>query len=339
MTTPFALGNFAAGAAAPFAGLVVDGRVHNIADILPSATNTSEILRDWDRSIDILAEFAADGARRDGTPSHSASDLRTLPPVAPTGQILAAGANYREHVIQMTVAHRLGDLGATADELREQAAREIDERARTGEPYVWVGASSAVCGANDDVRLPAVGSDHDWELELGVVIGREAYQVAEEDALDHVAGYTICNDLTTRSLVPRADIPMMGTDWMRSKNHPTFFPTGPYLVPARFVPDPQNLDITLALNGTVMQQGNTGDMVFGIARLISYISSRVLLLPGDMVITGSPQGNGSHWGRFLQDGDVMESTITGLGHQRNHVRGPIPAGGAAAETRAAGASH
>ena len=136
------------------------------------------------------------------------------------------------------------------------------------------------------------------------------------------AGYTICNDLTTRSLVPRRDIPMMGTDWMRSKNHPTFFPTGPYLVPARFVPDPQNLEISLSLNGKVMQKGHTSDMVFGVAKLISYISSLVALRPGDLIITGSPQGNGSHWGRFLQDGDVMESTITGLGRQHNLVRGP-----------------
>ncbi len=338
MTTSFALGTFAA-EGAPFPGVVVDDRVHDITGILPGAVDTSTILRSWDRNIEVLAEFTADPERLERTPSFPLSELTILPPVAPTGQILAAGANYREHVIQMTVAHRLGDPAASADELRLQAGREVDERARTGEPYVWVGASSAVCGANDDVRLPSVGSEHDWELELGVIIGREAYQVAEEDAMDYVAGYTICNDLTTRSLVPRTDIPMMGTDWMRSKNHPTFFPTGPYLVPARFVADPHNLDITLTLNGTVMQQGNTGDMVFGIARLVSYISARVMLRPGDMVITGSPQGNGSHWGRFLQNGDVMESTITGLGRQRNQVRGPVPAGHAAQETRADSASR
>ena len=113
---------------------------------------------------------------------------------------------------------------------------------------------------------------------------------------------------------------MMGTDWMRSKNQPGFYPTGPYVVPARFVADPHDLDITLRLNGKVMQKGNTGDMVFDIPALISYISHRLALQPGDMLITGSPEGNGSHYGRFLRAGDVMESEISGLGAQRNVCR-------------------
>ncbi|MFC8360053.1 fumarylacetoacetate hydrolase family protein [Streptomyces griseorubiginosus] len=113
---------------------------------------------------------------------------------------------------------------------------------------------------------------------------------------------------------------MMGADWLRAKNQPTFFPTGPYLVPARFVPDPLNLDITLRLNGETMQKGSTGDMIFTPAALISYLSRPVILHPGDMIITGSPAGNGSHYGRFLQPGDVMDCEITGLGTQRNHCR-------------------
>ena len=131
-----------------------------------------------------------------------------------------------------------------------------------------------------------------------------------------MAGYTICNDLTTRSLVPRTDVRMMGTDWMRAKNFPTFFPTGPWLVPAAFVPDPLDLRIQLRLNGETMQDSNTGDMVFGPAELIAYISKFTRLEPGDMIITGSPPGNGSHYGRFLRAGDVMECEIDGLGVQR-----------------------
>jgi 2-keto-4-pentenoate hydratase/2-oxohepta-3-ene-1,7-dioic acid hydratase in catechol pathway len=175
---------------------------------------------------------------------------------------------------------------------------------------------SSISGAYDDVILPSGWDDHDWELELGVVIGRRARHVAVAEALDYVAGYTICNDLTTRSLVPRKDIPMMGTDWMRAKNFPTFFPTGPFLVPAAFVPDPLNLGIRLRLNGETMQDSNTGDMIFGPAELISYISRFAELRPGDMVITGSPSGNGSHWGRYLRPGDMMECEIDGLGVQR-----------------------
>jgi 2,4-didehydro-3-deoxy-L-rhamnonate hydrolase len=108
----------------------------------------------------------------------------------------------------------------------------------------------------------------------------------------------------------------MGTDWLRAKNSPTFFPTGPWLVPAMFVPDPMKLGIRLRLNGQTMQDSTTSDMVFGIAELISYISQWAEMQPGDMLITGSPAGNGSHYGRFLRDGDVMECEIDGLGVQR-----------------------
>jgi 2,4-diketo-3-deoxy-L-fuconate hydrolase len=116
--------------------------------------------------------------------------------------------------------------------------------------------------------------------------------------------------------VPRTDIPMMGTDWLRAKNFPTFYPTGPWLVPAQFVADPLDLGIRLSLNGTTMQKSNTGDMIFGPAQLISYISQYAVLQPGDMVLTGSPPGNGSHWGRYLEPGDVLECEIDGLGVQR-----------------------
>lgn len=308
-STKFVLGTFDAGEGA-FPGLVVDDVVTDTRTVLPHTTTTA-LLQDWDLVLPVLAAAAETGAE-----GFAVSALRVLPPVTPPGHIFGAGANYREHVVQMAVAHQLGRSGASAEELAAEAGREIDERQATGDPYVWSGVPSAISGAYDDVVLPGTGSDHDWELELGVVIGRRASAVTVDEALDHVAGYTICNDLTTRSLVPRTDIPMMGTDWLRAKNAPTFYPTGPWLVPARFVPDPLDLGIRLSLNGTTMQKSRTGDMIFGPARLISYISRYTVLQPGDMVITGSPPGNGSHWGRFLQPGDVMEAEIDGLGVQR-----------------------
>jgi 2,4-didehydro-3-deoxy-L-rhamnonate hydrolase len=314
--TPFSLGTFADGQSGPFPGIVVNDRVYDTRTVLPAATTTSVLLADWDASLEALQSLA-DAPEGHGRP---VGELTVLAPVQPPGQIFGAGANYREHVIQITVAHRLGKADATVEELREQAAREIDERRANGEPYVWIGVPSAISGPYDDIVLPSIGENHDWELELGVIIGREAREVSPAEALDYVAGYTICNDLTTRSLVPRPEIPMMGTDWMRSKNQPGFYPTGPYVVPARFVADPHDLDITLRLNGKVMQKGNTGDMVFDIPALISYISHRLVLQPGDMLITGSPEGNGSHYGRFLRAGDVMESEISGLGSQRNVCR-------------------
>lgn len=318
----FDVGTFADAEQTPFPGIVVDGLVYDTRTVLPHASTVAALLGEWDSSVDELQQLA-DSVTGDG---RAVGELRVLAPVQPPGQIFAAGANYREHIIQITVAHRIGTPGATEAELREQAARETDERAANGDPYVWVGVPAAISGPYDDVILPAVGDNHDWELELGVIIGRETRDVGVEEALDAVAGYTVCNDLTTRSLVPRNDIPMMGTDWLRSKNAPTFYPTGPYLTPAKFVPDPLDLEISLRLNGDVMQQGSTSGMLFGPARLISYISSFTTLQPGDMVITGSPAGNGSHHGRFLRPGDVMEAEITGLGTQRTVCRSALTQG-------------
>ena len=219
--TRFALGTFDAGTG-PFPGLVVGEVVFDTRDVLPHAT-TAALLADWDAALPVLAA-TADAPAGEGRP---VSALRVLPPVTPPGQIFGAGANYREHVVQMAVAHKLGRSGASRGGVGGRGGTRDRRAPGPGEPYVWAGVPSAVSGAYDDVVLPAVGSDHDWELELGVVIGRRTSNVSVADALDSVAGYTICNDLTTRSLVPRTDIPMMGTDWLRAKNFPTFYPTGP----------------------------------------------------------------------------------------------------------------
>lgn len=149
------------------------------------------------------------------------------------------------------------------------------------------------------------------------MIGKPARNIPRERALEHVAGYTIANDLTTRDLVYRPDLQAIGTDWLRAKNAPTFLPTGPFIVPAAFVADPMDVTITLRLNGEVMQSASTEDMIFDVAALVSYVSRRVRLEPGDLLCTGSPAGNGMHHRRFLQAGDVIESEISGLGCQRN----------------------
>ncbi|WP_314504900.1 fumarylacetoacetate hydrolase family protein [uncultured Microbacterium sp.] len=318
-TPTFSVGSFAVSGVI-FPGLVADERVYDLRGIVDAA-DTRDMFAEWDRHLDTIAAVIASGGLRERE-SWTMDELDVRPPVQPAGNLIAAGANYRTHIIQLSVAHGLGRSDATKEELAVEAAAEADARAAHGDPYVWIGLPSAMSGAFDEVRLPEVGAQADWELELGVVIRTAAYQVPLEDAMSHVAGYTICNDLTLRTLVPRPDIPMMGTDWFRSKNHPTFYPTGPVLVPARFVEDPTALRIQFSLNGEVKQDQTSDDMLFGIPELISYISSFVELRPGDMLITGSPAGNGSHWGRFLQDGDELEATITGLGTQRQTVRGP-----------------
>lgn len=305
-----------------FPGFVVDDLVYDVRSVLAEARHTSDLFEGWEANLDAIQSVVADPTALDAHQGRPLTSLRVLPPVQPVGPILAAGANYRQHILEMSVAHRLGRSDATDEELWAEAAAENDERRRSGDPYIWTGIPSAVSGAYDDVQLPDFGEDVDWELELGVVIGKTAHRVTSQDAYDYVAGYTIVNDLTSRTLVPRADMALIGTDWFRAKNQPTFFPTGPYLVPARFVPDPSRLRIELRLNGQLMQDAGTDDLLFDIPSLISYASSVAVLRPGDLLITGSPAGNGSHWKRFLRDGDVMDAAITGLGAQRTLVKGP-----------------
>jgi 2,4-diketo-3-deoxy-L-fuconate hydrolase len=319
MTPPtgrFALGTFSA-VGACFAGLVRDGRVLDLTLLAgplglgPGPVTTRVLLADWPATFARLSELSA----HRGGEWQDLAGLRVHPPVRPR-QIFQAGANYRTHVIELAVAHRRPDDPRTENEVRAQAAAMMDRRRAEGIPYLFLGLPSAVTGPYDDVVLPAYSEQHDWELELVAVIGRTAYQVGRDEALRHVAAYTIGNDLTTRDLVLRPDLPEIGTDWFRAKNAPGFLPLGPYLVPAAYVAEPMNLRLTLALNGQTMQDESTKDMIFDIATLISAASQTTPLLPGDLVFTGSPAGNGAHWGRLLRPGDVMTGEITGLGRQR-----------------------
>jgi 2,4-didehydro-3-deoxy-L-rhamnonate hydrolase len=290
--------------------LLSEGRVLDLARA--GCDSIAALLADWGPSLAWLEALAA-------TPPAEVIDLaqlRVVLPYTPT-QILQSGANYRTHVVDLAVDREIGRRpGMSIEELRAEAEAMMDARISGGEPYVFLGAGSALAGPFDDIVLPQRG-DHDWELELAVVIGRAGRHVPPERALEHVAGYTICNDITTRDLVNRADMPAIGTDWLRAKNAPTFLPTGPWIVPAAFVADPAKLQITLTLNGEPMQDAPTSDMMFGVARLIAYVSDWVGLRAGDLLLTGSPAGNGSHYGRYLAPGDLLEGSITGLGTQRN----------------------
>ena len=235
-------------------------------------------------------------------------------PVEPR-QVLQTGANYRTHVIDLVAAGRAKEDPRPIEELRAWAADMMDRRAREGIPYFFIGLPAAVVGGDVPLVLPGYSDQHDWELELAVVIGREAYRVDREDAMEHVAGYTIVNDITTRDLVFRQDMKEIGTDWYRGKNAPGFLPTGPFLVPAPFVADPGSLHLELTLNGETMQDATTTDLLFDIPALIAAASQNMPLLPGDLLLTGSPAGNGIVHGRMLRDGDVMVGTIEGLGLQ------------------------
>jgi 2,4-didehydro-3-deoxy-L-rhamnonate hydrolase len=330
----FKLGTFAAAGAPAFPGMVVDGRVVSLHAISQSLAVAGRPLRGpgsmlsllacWDHDWPLLQE-AAEALAHGRAPDLAGcaapeSSLAALAPIPAPRHIYCSGANYKKHVVQIIAAQASDETKAmSAEERRAFGQRKMDERARTGTPYFFLKAQSAVTGPFDAVVLPADARQADWELELAVVIGRAARHVGREQALEHVAGYTIANDITRRELVSRrpGDVPEMGMNWILAKSAPTFLPLGPYLVPAAYVSDPQALQIRLELNGETMQDESTADMIFGVARLIEYLSAAVALQPGDVICTGSPAGNGAHYRRFLRPGDVLQGSISGLGTQRN----------------------
>ncbi|MFK0038270.1 fumarylacetoacetate hydrolase family protein [Paenarthrobacter sp. NPDC090517] len=289
-------------------GLLVGERV------LPLDTDINSLIQHWETTESELDELAASAGEQSGL---ALAGVEVLAPVEPA-QVLQTGANYRKHVIDLAVAHR--ESGQDAEEVRASTAAMMDKRAGQGTPYFFIGLPTAIAPATADLVLPGYSKSHDWELELAAVIGKEAFRVTPEEALEYVFGYTMVNDITTREYVFRKDMPAIGSDWYRAKNAPGFLPSGPLLVPAKFFGDPQDVQVTLKLNGKAMQDESTQDMIFGVAKLVSEASQIMPLRPGDLVLTGSPAGNGQHWGRLLQDGDVMEGTITGLGTQLIHCK-------------------
>ena len=185
------------------------------------------------------------------------------------------------------------------------------------EPIVFFKANSCIQGPDDDVMLPKGSIKSDWEVELGVVIGKRASYVSQKEALDHVAGYCLVNDVSEREYQLER-----GGTWDKGKGCDTFGPIGPWLVTRDEVPNPQKLDMWLDVNGVRMQTGNTKTMIFSVAKLVSYVSSIMTLLPGDVITTGTPPGVGmgkKPHSIFLKRGDVMTLGIEGLGSQKQKV--------------------
>ncbi|MEL0132552.1 MAG: fumarylacetoacetate hydrolase family protein [Rhodobiaceae bacterium] len=218
--------------------------------------------------------------------------VRIGPCVGGIGKFLCIGLNYSDHA---------AETGAAIPE----------------HPILFMKATSAVVGPNDRVMMPRHSRHSDWEIELGVVIGTACKYVSVENALDHVAGYFISNDVSERHFQSK-----LTGQWTKGKSCDTFGPIGPWLVTADEVPDPQNLDMALDVNGIRRQTGNTSTMIFTVAECISHLSELMTLHPGDVISTGTPPGVGlgiKPEPVFLQEGDVMELTIDGLGQQRQEV--------------------
>lgn len=314
-----ALGRVSFAGCAPFPALAVEGKLLAVSAIgseldLIGAGSMRELLSNWAHN-DRRLDEAFDRVRRsaDAIPVDA---VRVHSPIEPR-QIYCTIGNYRSQLVEAALDAEDGPGGAGAAGRREAALAAIARREREGEPYVCLKPSSAATDPVGDLRLHV--DTLDWEVEIGAVIGRTAWCVDETRALESVAGYCVVNDLTWRERIFRGDPKVLGTDWLQCKGGAGWLPIGPWLVPARAVARPEDLRLQLQLNGRSMQDGVAGDMVFGIARQIAYLSRYARLEPGDLVCTGSPAGFGSHHGRYLRPGDVVEAGIGGLGSQRIRV--------------------
>lgn len=250
--------------------------------------DVSSLVDDWDGlalSDAVLAQLRKVDL---GTLPSVPRGSRIGPCVSGVGKFICIGLNYADHA---------AETGAEVP----------------AEPVVFFKATSAICGPNDRLEIPRKSEKTDWEVELGIVIGKAAKYISEEDALDHIAGYCVVHDVSERAFQ------LEGTgQWVKGKSADTFGPLGPWLVTRDEVPEPQNLQMWLDVNGEAMQRGSTSTMIFGVAHIVSYLSQFMSLQPGDVISTGTPPGVGLSRTpqRFLRAADVVSLGIQGLGEQR-----------------------
>lgn len=257
--------------------------------------DASDVTSDYDASffseggVEALRDWAASEA--DEAPIVP-DDARLGPPLPRPSKIVCIGLNFSDHAAESDM--------------------EIPN-----EPVIFFKASSALAGPNDDVILPKGSTKTDWEVELAVVIGREASYVSEEEAMDYVAGYTLHNDYSEREYQLER-----GGQWVKGKSCDTFAPLGPFLATPDEVDDVNALDMWLEVNGEEKQDGSTSDLIFGIPALVSYLSQFMTLLPGDVISTGTPAGVGLGMDppEYLAAGDVVEMGIEGLGQARQRIQ-------------------
>lgn len=249
----------------------------------------------------VVPDFAGEGVSLEALDRIRALDPVTLPALpegARIGACLASVPTF--HCIGLNYAKHAAETGGKPPR----------------EPILFTKASSSLSGPNDAVILPPGSEKSDWEVELGVVIGKPCWQVSEADALSHVAGYCVVNDLSERDWQMER-----GGQWVKGKSAPGYGPCGPWLVTADEVPDPQALGLSLDLNGKTVQDSDTSDMIFSVAEIISYMSRFMLLVPGDLIATGTPSGVGLGMEpkRFLRPGDSLALRVEGLGEQRQEI--------------------
>jgi len=273
-------------------------RVGNVGQEKPAILDNDGVIRDLSAHI---SDIDGDSFTNGDAEKIAALDLSTLPkidsatrigqPIARVGKFICVGLNYADHAAESGMAV-------------------------PSEPVLFMKATSSIIGPNDTVLMPPQSQKSDWEVELGVVIGKEARYVSEEDAEDYIAGYCVINDLSEREF----QIEKEG-QWCKGKGCDTFGPIGPYLVTPDEVADSNELDLWLEVNGERVQNGNTRTMVYKVPFLISYISQFMSLQPGDIISTGTPPGVGFGFNppKYLKEGDTMRLGISGLGEQQQNV--------------------
>ena len=274
-------------------------RFGNIGEEKPGAIDSNGIIRDLSsiindlngQSIDDLTLERLRKINLKSLPAVS-NNTRIGPCIGSVGKFLSIGLNYSDHAAETGLP--------------------IPEH-----PILFLKATSSIVGPNDTVYMPRGSTKSDWEVELGVIIGKKAKYVQESDALSYVAGYCIVNDVSEREFQTE-----LSGQWTKGKSCDTYGPTGPWLVTRDEIPDPQRLSMSLDLNGKRMQDGNTKTMIFTVAQIIEHLSSLMTLYPGDLISTGTPPGVGMGIKPnpiFLKSGDIMELKIEHLGTQRQVV--------------------
>jgi 2-keto-4-pentenoate hydratase/2-oxohepta-3-ene-1,7-dioic acid hydratase in catechol pathway len=294
------------------AGILVGDRIHDAQQATGVAAYASVLamLEDWSAAEPLLREVA--GSIAAGTHASRGMELaqaHLLAPLLYPGDIYCAGGNYTDHMAEMAAA------------MGRPVAPTMKELGELPWHFMKSGRSSIV-GPDAEVKLPAYSKMMDWEIELAAVIGRAAKDVAVEDALGYVAGYTIADDLSARDAMKRPRTPAaspMHVDWVGHKCFDGSCPIGPWIVPAAQIPDPHQLGLKLWVNGELMQDSNTSQLIFNVAEQIAGLSSRVTLQPGDLILTGTPAGVGMARNRFLQKNDVVKLWIEQIGEMSHRM--------------------
>ena len=278
-------------------GILVDQSIYDLSDKFDSVL---EMLNNWEKTEQQLIETAEQLAQTPNDSGSPISEVTLAPPILYPGTLYCAGANYADHVLEMS------------------GKPPPPENTK---PYFFIKSTrGAIIGANEPIRLPEYSNQVDWEAEIGIVIGREARQVSELDAMDFVAGFTIVNDLSARDHTKRHDVPFL-FDWIGQKCFDTGCPMGPWITPRSAIEDPHNLGIKLMVNDEVKQDSSSKEMIFKCEHQIAYLSQHITLYPGDVIATGTPAGCGMPQGVFLKPGDLVTIEIDGLGVLSNPVHG------------------